>query len=161
MTAQLDEDAVIAAVDLVGRTGATELEFGHLHDDVPVAEADWYASAKYRGARVTVEHETHPVRALEGLARRLLDGGKCIHCGRLVTLFDEGVTLYPGASYTDGSGAPSEAEVRRTGGCRWRRVGRRWERGCERDGRNPRGGERSEERAERKRVKARRKRGRR
>jgi hypothetical protein len=40
-----DEDRILAAADLVGRTGATTFEFGYLNDDVPVAAADWWASA--------------------------------------------------------------------------------------------------------------------
>lgn len=39
---------MIACVDLVGRCGAREFEIGYLHDDVPVAQAGWYASAFYR-----------------------------------------------------------------------------------------------------------------
>lgn len=60
-----DEDALIAGVDLVGRTGATDFEVGYLHDDVPVAEAGWYAKAQYRGARLTAEDHPGPVEAVE------------------------------------------------------------------------------------------------
>jgi len=42
----LDEDALIAAADLVGRTGATGFEIGYLHDDVPAEKAGWYAHAQ-------------------------------------------------------------------------------------------------------------------
>ena len=110
MTLQLDEDALYAAADLIGRTGATELQFGYLHDGVPVAEAAWWAHAQYRGARVVVEDHRDPVAAIEALARRLLTGGRCTHCG--------GETVLSG----DGS-SPIQ--------CRYRRVGARWVRGCE------------------------------
>jgi hypothetical protein len=100
------EDAVIACADLVGRCGAREFEIGYLHDDVPVAEAGWYASAFYQGARITVDDQTHPALAAEGLALRLLDGAIC-RCTRPV------------------------ASATAQDGCRWRRVGRRWEPGCD------------------------------
>lgn len=104
-----DEDALVAGVDLVGRTGATDFEVGYLHDDVPVAEAGWYAKAQYRGARLTAEDHPGPVEAVEALARRLLKGALC-KCRRRVTL---------AGSQGDGSK------------CRWTRVGRRWTSECE------------------------------
>lgn len=103
---ELDQDEVNAACDLVGRTGATELTVGYLYDDVPVEDAGWYAHAQYRGARVIVEDKVGPTEALMALARRLLDGAQCAHCGKEVSLRD-GV------------------------GCRWRREGDKWKRGCE------------------------------
>ncbi|MDQ3432039.1 MAG: hypothetical protein M3467_07455, partial [Actinomycetota bacterium] len=60
--------------------------------------------------RVTVEDHRSPVEAAEALARRLLDGGVCAHCGRTVSL----------------STGP---------GCRWTRMGRTWVRGCAQNGR--------------------------
>lgn len=102
----LDEDAMVAAVDLVARSGARGFEVGWMDDDVPVALADWWASASYRGAKITVEHHRGPVEAAEALARRVLTGGACAHCHQPVVL---------------GSGE----------GCRWTRMGRRWARGCE------------------------------
>ena len=103
-----DDDALTAAIDLVGRTGATGFEVGYVHDNVATEDAGWYAHAQYRGARVT--HEAcGPVEAAEGLARRLLNGGKCTHCGRTVTL----------SSVSAGKR------------CKWTRRGDRWARGCE------------------------------
>jgi hypothetical protein len=95
----LDEDAVIACVDLAGRTGARNMEFGFLNDDPP---HKWYANARYRGARISVEDLAGPVEAADALARRLLSGAKCMHCRRRVVL----------------SAAPAEGIV-----CRWRRMG--------------------------------------
>jgi hypothetical protein len=108
-----DDDVTMAAADLVGRTGATELQVGYLHDDVPVTEAAWFAHAQYKGARVTVEDQPGPAEALDGLARRLLDGGRCVRCGRPIGLDDE-----------DG----------RPGLCQWRRSGPRWAGACETPG---------------------------
>lgn len=103
----LDMDAIIACTDLVGRSGAKDLELGYVHDDVPVDEAGWYATATYRGAKIIVDDQRSQDAACDALARRILDGGHCAHCGQLVTLNDD------------------------LPGCRWRRMGARWERGCE------------------------------
>jgi hypothetical protein len=126
----VDDDAVIAAADLVGRSGATGLEIGYLHDGVPVDQADWYAHAQYRGARITVEHHPGPVAAAEALARRILEGGKCAHCGGLVALSDAGAVAYTRAHTLDGAEWNAE-QAAAAGQCRWRRSGRRWESGCE------------------------------
>jgi hypothetical protein len=122
-------DETAAAIDLVGRTGARELQVGYLHDGVPVEQADWYAHAQYRGARITAEHHTGPAQALVALARRLLEGAKCTHCGGLIALSDAGAAFRPG-HLIDGS-PWDEATVRKAGLCRWRRVGDRWEMGCQ------------------------------
>lgn len=111
---QLDEDALVAAVDLVGRSGATEFQIGYLHDGVPVAEAGWWAHARYRGARIVVEDFPDPVAAAEALARQLLTGAYCTHCGGETVLSGDGTS-------------PIQ--------CRYRRVGKRWVRGCEGAGR--------------------------
>lgn len=128
MTA-LDEDAMIAALDLIGRTGAREMQVGYLHDDVPAEEADWWAHAQYRGARIVAEHHTGPVEALESLAERLLTGGKCTQCGKFTTLRDDGGIVYPNAHLTDGTAVDID-EARRLGFCHWQRIGRRWTQGC-------------------------------
>jgi hypothetical protein len=107
-----DEDAFHAAADLIGRTGAVSFQVGYLHDDVPAEQAGWYAHAQYRGARVTAEDHRNPVDAAEALARRLLTGGKCTKCGKLISLGDSG---------------PDS--------CRWTRMGKRWEAGCQVAGR--------------------------
>jgi hypothetical protein len=124
--AVLDEDALIAAADLVGRTGAQGFEIGFLHDDVPAAEAGWYCHAQYRGARVIAEG-AGPVEAAEALARRLLEGGRC-RCGRLVALSDDGAVAF-GGRMTDGSTWPLE-QAAAAGQCRWSRYGRRWVSAC-------------------------------
>lgn len=107
-------DLVIAAADLVGRTGATQFQIGFMHEDVPADEAGWYASAWYQGARVTVGEQRSPMDAADGLARRLLRGARC-GCGRKVALH--------------GIGKPSE--------CRWRREGPVWVSACGRGGIRP------------------------
>lgn len=125
----IDEDAIVAAVDLVGRTGAGEFEVGYLHDDAPVEEAGWYASAIFRGAKIIEEDHRSPTEAAEALARRLLTGARC-RCGALVALSDHGAVAHEFALMADGSHWTA-AEARRAGQCRWTRVGPRWVRGCE------------------------------
>lgn len=110
LSAQL-ADAVVAAADLVGRSGATSFEIGYLHDDVPADEAGWYATAYYRGARLTGEHPSDPARAAEALARAVLNGARCTHCNGEVLIGDQLPT--------------------RRNYCQWRREGQRWTRGCE------------------------------
>lgn len=109
----LDEDALVAAVDLIGRTGATNFEVGYLDDDVPADQARWWAHAQYRGARLHVDNHPGPVEAAEALARLVLRGGLCTHCGALIHV----------------GGAP-RAMRRKARVCAWKRTGRRWERGC-------------------------------
>lgn len=101
-----DTERLDAAINLIGRTGAADLEIGYLDDDVPVSQARWWAKARYGGEIVTAEDQPSPDAAAEALAKRLLTGGKCVHCMRTVSV-EEG------------------------DGCVWRREGSRWLRGCE------------------------------
>lgn len=127
MTSGVDQDAVVAAADLVGRTGATGFEIGYLHDDVPNEEAGWYASAQYRGARI-IEESSGPTEAAEALARRLLTGARC-KCGKLVALSDSGAVAYDDVTMADGTKWTVD-KARAAGQCRWRRMGARWQQGC-------------------------------
>ena len=123
-----DEDRLIAAADLVGRTGARGFEIGYLHDDVPAAEAGWYAQAQYQGSRIIAENYTNPIEAAEALAVRLLTGAKC-RCGRLVALSDDGALAFRKPVMSDGSVFTAE-QARAAGLCRWRRKGARWSAAC-------------------------------
>jgi hypothetical protein len=104
-----DHDAVVALADLVGRTGAREFEIGWVHDDVPSEEAGWYATAKFKGARIT-EEGAGPTEAADALSRRLLTGARC-KCRKLVALSDYGAVAYSDVKMADGS-TWSEAEAR-------------------------------------------------
>lgn len=123
--------AAEACLELVGRTGARNLEIGYLHDDVPVEQAGWYAHAQYRGARITIENRHGPSQALEALARRLLTGAKCNGCGKLVALSSDGAAFYPDGHLIDGT-PWDEGQIRAAGQCRWVLAGTRWEMGCRR-----------------------------
>lgn len=129
MNIDLDQDAIVATADLVGRTGATQLELGYLHEGVPIKEAGWFATAQYKGARIISEDHPGPVEAADALARRLLTGARCTHCLGLVALSDDGA-YWSGGRLADGSTWTRE-EARKAGQCRWRRMGPKWVRGCE------------------------------
>lgn len=122
-----DENTVIACADLLGRAGARGFEIGYIHDDVPTAEAGWYAHAQMKGARITCEADG-PVQAAEGLARKILTGGKC-RCGKLVSLDDDAAFAFHNTVMADGT-RWTAAEAAAAGQCRWRLIGARWEAGC-------------------------------
>jgi hypothetical protein len=122
-------EAAQAALDLVGRTGARQLEIGYLHEDVPAEQADWYAQVTYKGARIIEEHHTGPAKALEALAAQLLTGAMCNHCKGLVALSRDGAAFFGGA-FTHGATMTID-EARARPQCLWRREGERWVRGCE------------------------------
>lgn len=124
-TSFMDDDAMVAAVDVIGRTGAREFKVGFVNDEPP---HNWYAHAQYRGTRVTVENKADPLEAAEALARQLLAGGQCTHCKKVITLSGFAVakdkTMIDGRKWT-------KQEQAAAGLCRWRRAGNRWKRGCE------------------------------
>lgn len=122
------EDEIRAAVDLVRRTGARGLDLGYLDGILP-GRVHWYAHAQYAGTRITVENHRGPVEALEALARRMLTGARCTHCGGLIALTEHGAIAYPGAML-DGT-TWTEEQLRAAPQCHYHRVGARWVRGCE------------------------------
>jgi hypothetical protein len=124
-----EKNRMIAATELVGRTGATGLEIAYLHDDVPSEEAGWYAAVQYKGSRILVEDHVGPVQALDALVERLLTGARCHHCKGLVALTPFGATAFNG-HLVDGS-EWSISDAAKAPQCLWRRAGARWIRGCE------------------------------
>lgn len=124
MNIDMDEDALIACADLVGRTGATEFQIGWLNDDPP---HQWFAHAQFRGARIGVEDHAGPIEAADALCRRLLTCARC-RCGKLVALSDSGAVAFDG-HLADGTEWTTE-QAAKAGQCRWRRMGPRWEMGC-------------------------------
>lgn len=127
----LDQDAIVACAEIVGRSGASKFEHGYLHDGVPVEQAGWYAIATYRGGtRIIVENMPGPSEAADGLARKLLNGAKCTNCGKVVSLSDR---IQPVGDVTLSTGEFWPAQARATAGqCRWSRQGDRWEGECRR-----------------------------
>lgn len=129
-TSDEQESLFHACIELVGRTGAEECEFGYQNDDVPVAEADWFAYAKYKGGvRVTVEHHLHPADAMFALAVRLLTGAQCQHCKKVVTLTPGEYFAYIKSTLLTGEEWNIETTAER-GSCLWAFDGERFERGC-------------------------------
>jgi hypothetical protein len=123
-----DQDAMFAALDLVGRTGAARFQLGWLHDDVPAGEMGWYANAQYKGTRVSVEDQAGPVQAAVALAQRLLAGAQCTTCGGVITLSgmdaadrESPVMMVDGSTWGDAATAST---------CQWTRQGRRWQPAC-------------------------------
>lgn len=109
-----ETDRLHAAVDVIGRTGAKDFEVGF--DDEAPTNACWYARCDVVGVgNTSVAGITDPASAAEKLARKLINGGTCSHCGRTMTLV---IWIKPGedALY------PAQ--------CHWRRTRKRWERGC-------------------------------
>lgn len=130
-----DENALLATADLLPRCGAVEFDFGCLHEDVPPEDAGWWAYAEFPGGeRIRVENQRDPIEAFKALAARILDGGMCTTCKRLVTTSDEGIRVRATINILDGSKMSQEdaaAHVRRNGACHWRRDGKRWYKGCD------------------------------
>jgi hypothetical protein len=123
------DDAVLACADLVGRTGARGFECGYLHEGVPSAEASWYATAVYRGAKIIAEGMGSPAEACDALAVKLLTGGQCQHCQGLVSLTPGAAFAFMRATLTNGK-RWDVGDAARAPQCRWKRNGKRWERGC-------------------------------
>lgn len=110
----VDHDVTIAAIDVIGRMGAKDVEVGYLDEDAPTAAgARWWATAHWNGTKILAENHTGPDVALDALARQLLDGGHCTHCGQRIRL-----------------GAPPRRAAKIRGVCFWRRTGDRWIRSC-------------------------------
>lgn len=129
----LDEDRLVAAVEVIGRGAANGLELGWTNDDDDPLPGYWYATASWRGVKVIVEQQFGPAEAAEELALKVIAGGQCVHCGRMVTarIVDDAVSLVysvPGHPRLD----PAALAEFGTGDlCLWRRAGRHWLRGCD------------------------------
>lgn len=82
----------IAAIDLIGHTGASDFQIRYSDDEEPVV---WMAVATYEKpsafSKTTskshqVDASLDPEDAIFRLAERLIDGGVCQHCGRPTAL---------------------------------------------------------------------------
>ncbi|MGC5009768.1 hypothetical protein ACLQ2R_03280 [Streptosporangium sp. DT93] len=125
-----DKEALLAGVDLIGRTGARQFEVGYLHEGVPSEEAGWYAQARWSGTRLIAENHTDPVEAVEALAARVLTGGQCQHCRGVTSLTEERPD--PRGRYMADGTVWTTKEQQAAPLCQWTRQGPRWVRGCER-----------------------------
>jgi hypothetical protein len=119
-------DRLLAAVDVVGRSGATNLNAGIFNEN----DSDWYAEVEFGDKILGVEHYPSVEDALDALAKRLLTGGQCAHCGGLVALSPIGAVFYPNAKMADGREFTLEDAMSKPQ-CHWRREGPLWVKGCE------------------------------
>jgi hypothetical protein len=96
----LDDDKLKAGLDMLRRTGAVQVQIRYSDDEKPIV---WFVVAHY-GDREEIErgegqwevdaaHE--PVRALLRLLERLVDGGRCKHCGRATGLDPDSIETMP------------------------------------------------------------------
>lgn len=73
------------AVEMIGRTGATNFQLRYSDDESPVV---WMAVATY-GDRFECAAAPAPLVAIFRLCDQLIDGVKCTHCGRIAAFFEE------------------------------------------------------------------------
>lgn len=69
---------LVAAIDLIGRSGAESFEMRYSDDNEPVA---WIALARW-GEQHECAAAMSPMRAALRLLETVLDGGGCAHCGK-------------------------------------------------------------------------------
>ncbi len=117
------EAAMVACIDVVARSGATDVEFGHLEDDVPIEQARWWATATYRGKKLTIDEQRDPIDALMRLAERVCNNGTCTGCQRSVLL----LTGQPGLWIASKPRCLWQLDI----------TGKQWVRGCDGRGRKP------------------------
>ena len=76
------EPKLLAAIDLLKRTGASGMQLRYSDDEEPVI---WLTVAAYKRGdeeRHEVDAALDPVTATLRLCERLVDGGTCTHCHR-------------------------------------------------------------------------------
>lgn len=77
------DDKALAAIDLIGRTGAKDLQIRYSDDSEPVV---WMAMGSWpteSGPRATVVAAAlNPTAALLSLCEKVIDGALCLHCGK-------------------------------------------------------------------------------
>lgn len=74
-----DQDPrMVAAIDMLRRTGANEVQIRYSDDEHPVV---WIAVAQWRG-HWEAGAGMHPSHALFALCAEVIDGGTCKHCKR-------------------------------------------------------------------------------
>jgi hypothetical protein len=77
-----DDARMVAAVDMLGRTGAAEIQVRYADDDKPVV---WIAAARWdrpEGSHWECAAAMHPLNAVFRLCDQVIDGGQCKACGR-------------------------------------------------------------------------------
>ncbi|MGE0342544.1 MAG: hypothetical protein AB7O86_05710 [Porticoccaceae bacterium] len=80
-----DEVRLKASVDMLRRTGAVEVQIRWSDDEEPTV---WMAVARMNDGWDTASASTAGMAAYR-LAELLLDGSRCVHCGRVSSLYDD------------------------------------------------------------------------
>lgn len=83
---------LLAAVDLLGRTGASSFGVRYSDDAQPVV---WIAVVEYGGGTWEAATGHDPGEATLRLAERIIDGGNCAHCHRPTALALEHDETFP------------------------------------------------------------------
>lgn len=74
----VEDKRFVAAVDLIGRTGADEFQIRYCKEEKPVI---WMAAARWMNIWDTAA-AMDPLRAVFRLCDTVIDGGSCTHCKR-------------------------------------------------------------------------------
>lgn len=80
-----DKEKLLAAIDLIRRTGASQVQVRYSDDEYPVV---WMVVALYNGKNPNKTQGAEVACALDAtqaayrLCEKLLDGGQCTHCSR-------------------------------------------------------------------------------
>lgn len=113
------KEPLLAAIELVERSGARDFEVGHLEEGAtPCALGRWWAKAQYHGQRLYADEHVSPAHAADALARQILEGGQCTLCGLTVATAQQLVEK------------AAEGLVPKTECCLWIRRGEHWIAGC-------------------------------
>jgi hypothetical protein len=78
-SAELEDPRLVAAVQMIQRTGARSFQIRYSDDEQPVV---WMAVAEYGDGAWDAAAAREPLRAVLRLCETLIDGGTCKHCGR-------------------------------------------------------------------------------
>lgn len=80
--ADVADPRMVAAIALIGHTGAAEFQIRYDDDPEPVV---WVANVKYEESYEAAGGMT-PLTATLRLAALLIDGGTCVHCRRMTMI---------------------------------------------------------------------------
>lgn len=73
---------VLAAVELLGRSGVSDVEFAYDEEKAYPEGVLWWAKGNWNGTRVYSAHFPYPAQALEDVLSRVINGGMCARCRR-------------------------------------------------------------------------------
>jgi hypothetical protein len=89
---KMDDDRFKAALDLMRRAGAEQVQIRYSDDELPVI---WFVVACFANNKAEVDASLDPVRAALRLCERLVDGGICTHCNRPAGLEPDQIETMP------------------------------------------------------------------